>query len=384
MPTKTSNYDFNKPIVDSAEDEDLWGGQLNDNWDSVDELLNRPILSKSAAYTVTTSDVRKVIAADGSSSGFTITLPVGATAGSGFEITVIKTDFSSNAITVDGDSSEKINNENNYILNTVFGFASFKWDGTEWKVVSKSPAAPNYRGQLNGLNINNNSSDSDHDIDIAPGIASDSTNKSLIELDASLTIAIDASGAGGLDSGSVSADTVYYVFIIQSTSDGTVSGIFSTSKSSPTIPSGYDRYRRIGSVATDAIGNIKGFFQRGDIFTWHEPIMVEETGSLPTTRANYSTVCPASETAVLSLTTSADKTVIHYGLLQNPDFPDEVPTSDYSNFFNAGVGSDSGSRIVQKYETPVDSSSRVSLRFSSSSGNSLRLKNTGFIDNREK
>lgn len=41
MPTLTSNYSFNKPNVNSADDEDLWGDQLNDNWDSVDALLRQ-------------------------------------------------------------------------------------------------------------------------------------------------------------------------------------------------------------------------------------------------------------------------------------------------------------------------------------------------------
>lgn len=39
MPTFTLNYQFNKPNVNSPDDEDLWGGQLNDNWDNVDGLI---------------------------------------------------------------------------------------------------------------------------------------------------------------------------------------------------------------------------------------------------------------------------------------------------------------------------------------------------------
>lgn len=40
MPNLTTNYSFNKPLVNDATDEDLWGGYLNDNWDSVDSLLS--------------------------------------------------------------------------------------------------------------------------------------------------------------------------------------------------------------------------------------------------------------------------------------------------------------------------------------------------------
>jgi hypothetical protein len=39
MPTYTTNYSFNKPLVNNATDADLWGGQLNTNFDSLDTLL---------------------------------------------------------------------------------------------------------------------------------------------------------------------------------------------------------------------------------------------------------------------------------------------------------------------------------------------------------
>jgi len=38
MPTTTTNYSFQKPIVGA--DEDDWGGYLNANWDALDTLLN--------------------------------------------------------------------------------------------------------------------------------------------------------------------------------------------------------------------------------------------------------------------------------------------------------------------------------------------------------
>src|SRR6056300_213211 len=38
MPTTTTTYSFNKPTVGG--DEDAWGGYLNGNWDSVDDLLD--------------------------------------------------------------------------------------------------------------------------------------------------------------------------------------------------------------------------------------------------------------------------------------------------------------------------------------------------------
>lgn len=40
MPNSTTNYSFNKPLVNNATDADLWGGYLNTNWDSADSIFN--------------------------------------------------------------------------------------------------------------------------------------------------------------------------------------------------------------------------------------------------------------------------------------------------------------------------------------------------------
>ena len=56
MPTLTTNFSFNKPLVNDPIDEDLWGGQLNANWDSIDTILDAltPI-GTVQAYTATSA-----------------------------------------------------------------------------------------------------------------------------------------------------------------------------------------------------------------------------------------------------------------------------------------------------------------------------------------
>lgn len=56
MPNLTSNFSFNKPLVNDPIDEDLWGGQLNSNWDSIDTILDAltPIGSR-IGYTSTSA-----------------------------------------------------------------------------------------------------------------------------------------------------------------------------------------------------------------------------------------------------------------------------------------------------------------------------------------
>lgn len=66
MPTFTSNFNFNKPLVNDPIDEDLWGGQLNDNWDSIDSLLDAFIpIGTKLGYTGTTAPNSRWLLAHG-------------------------------------------------------------------------------------------------------------------------------------------------------------------------------------------------------------------------------------------------------------------------------------------------------------------------------
>jgi len=61
------------------------------------------------------------------------------------------------------------------------------------------------------------------------------------------------SGAGGVDVGVATMNTMYFVHIIaDSTGVLDPSGIISLSKTAPTIPAGYDKFRRLGQVVTEA------------------------------------------------------------------------------------------------------------------------------------
>lgn len=123
-------------------------------------------------------------------------------------------------------------------------------------------------GLISGLALANNGSDATNDIDFAAGYAADSTGAEIISCSA-LTKRLDASWAagtnqGGLDTGSI-ANTTYHCFAIKKDSDGTGDFLFSTSATSPTMPSGYTKFRRVGSIIR-ASGAIVAFVQNGDYF----------------------------------------------------------------------------------------------------------------------
>jgi microcystin-dependent protein len=50
MPGSTTNYAFNLPLVNDPIDADLWGGQLNANWTSIDSLLKTASDNASSAF----------------------------------------------------------------------------------------------------------------------------------------------------------------------------------------------------------------------------------------------------------------------------------------------------------------------------------------------
>lgn len=113
------------------------------------------------------------------------------------------------------------------------------------------------RGYIFGLFFANNAIDPTNDIDIAPGAAaSDATVPSTMTLSTGILKRLDAawavgSGNGGLDTGTI-ANTTYHVWLIQRSDTGVVDALFSTSATSPTMPSGYDRKRRIGAILREA------------------------------------------------------------------------------------------------------------------------------------
>lgn len=67
---------------------------------------------------------------------------------------------------------------------------------------------------------------------------------------------VEGSGNNGLDAGSIAADTVYHVFLI-SKDNGQTDILFSTSKTAPTLPSGFTSFARIGTKETDSVPGIR-------------------------------------------------------------------------------------------------------------------------------
>ena len=138
MPTLTTNFSLNKPVVNSATDEDIWGGYLNDNFDTIDTQLKvcRDSIKRniSASDSLVAGDRRKTLLVDATSGAVTLTLLAAATAADGFEFCVKKTDSSANAVTLDGNASETIDGATTYALSGQNASAIIMCDGSNWHV----------------------------------------------------------------------------------------------------------------------------------------------------------------------------------------------------------------------------------------------------------
>ena len=123
------------------------------------------------------------------------------------------------------------------------------------------PESGNPRGYVRGFVTSWTSVSS---VTIGMGDCRSSDNLTDIVLAAPTVVDITASGAGGLDAGAEAANTWYYAHVIaDSTGVNPVRGMLSASALAPLLPSGYDRFRRVGSVRNTAASNFRQFATSG-------------------------------------------------------------------------------------------------------------------------
>lgn len=100
---------------------------------------------------------------------------------------------------------------------------------------------------------------------LAAGTCRDSTNKFDIALTAAATINAAVVGANGIDTGTFAASKCYAVFVIDDTSKAnTPKGLISLSATAPTLPGGYDVFRRVGWAFSDGSTHFLLVYQAGN------------------------------------------------------------------------------------------------------------------------
>lgn len=114
---------------------------------------------------------------------------------------------------------------------------------------------------IGGLTISKDSGSPNDTILIDPGAAYDSLQEVVLKLDVLTT----------KQNSPQSANTAYYVYIIGSDSGSSIDILISTEPNVPALPTGYTRYRKIGSYTTDSNGNTNNIYSYGKSSTQYNP-----------------------------------------------------------------------------------------------------------------
>lgn len=144
----------------------------------------------------------------------------------------------------------------------------------------------------------------DDSFTIGAGSCTDSTNSFVITLDATTTLNGAVVGANGIDTGSLGASKLYYVYVIGDSSGNNVPATLISLSATPLLPSGYSIYRRIGYYYTNGSSdfikvNMRG---NGDVKTyWYDAaISVLAAGAAETfTAVTLTNVPPVSTNVIL-------------------------------------------------------------------------------------
>jgi hypothetical protein len=138
------------------------------------------------------------------------------------------------------------------------------YNGTNFRIVGLVASQTPSLASAAGLTIKNNTGTPNTQVDwsVASAILVDpSTGAPQWTGAASGTINLGTTGAGALDTGSIANSTWYFLFIISN--GATVTGLASTSATSPTLPSGYTWVMRVGAVRTNSAGVLYRTMQKG-------------------------------------------------------------------------------------------------------------------------
>jgi len=149
MPTLTTNFGFNKPLINNATDADLWGGYLNDNWDEIDSKLTLFISSESASFAVSATEFNYTYLIDASSAAVTINLPAASNVYNGFTVRFKAIDVT-NTITIDGNSTETIDGNETTTIQSANDVLQITCDGSNWQITTATTSFADDAGVIAG------------------------------------------------------------------------------------------------------------------------------------------------------------------------------------------------------------------------------------------
>ncbi len=260
-----------------------------------------------------------------------------------------------------------------------------------------SPTSPTfiYMDELTGLGTSNDGGSPNTVLDIAVGsCASDDAtvaNRVQMSLTSAFTKSTSAwavgTGNGGLDTGAVANSTWYHVYIIQRTDTNNVDVLFSTSASSPTMPTNYNKRRRIGSFFTSGAAAIIAFTQVSDLFLWSSPVLdINDTnpGAAVLTKT-LTTPLGVQVEALFNAVFNAGSSTNAVLYFKNPAVTDQAPAANAAPLGQIVGSGAAGANSFQAGQVRIltNTSSQVNYRLSASGVNDIvRAATVGWYDRR--
>lgn len=209
------------------------------------------------------------------------------------------------------------------------------------------PIAPAPRGTIANLKIVNASagaSNTQRTISASSVVVADGSGNSYTL--SSVTVTYNTAthaAANGIDTASLSNSTWYYEYVIYNPATSTAAALASASSTSPTLPSGYTAYARIGSDYVDGSGNLMKVLQYGR-HSQYTVIAATNTSQLPTLISGVqgSVGTPTYVAASVSVSVPATASRISVKLVR-PDVTSTTatiaPNASYDGYGVASLGS---------------------------------------------
>ena len=238
------------------------------------------------------------------------------------------------------------------------------------------------RSYLAGLTLSTAGSSSTSGI--AAGVAADSTSAAIMQLTSAYTKTTSAwavgAGNGGLDTGTIAANTWYHVYLIERTDTGVVDVQFSLSATAPTLPTNYTLFRRIGSMKTDGSSHWIQFTQNGDQFLWYVAVNDVNVTNLSTAAVLYALSVPTGVKVFALNRGYINNATATNLLITSPDESDQSPQTVAGNNTGFQMGNNVTTPLGQ-IQTLTNTSAQIRARAANAS-TTLVLATYGWIDRR--
>lgn len=184
--------------------------------------------------------------------------------------------------------------------------------------------------------------------------------------------------AGSLDTGAIANSTWYHVYIIQRSDTGVVDILASLSATAPTMPTNYDRKRRIGAMKTDGSAQWTKFVQVRDEFLWAVPVS-DYSGNLTTGAANITLTVPTGIQVQALCRGYITGLANDNALLSSPDETSGASNSPTGNVSWVGQVNSQANNLGQ---VSLRTNTSAQIRGIASATVTLALTTRGWVDNR--